>query len=319
MLRSASLLVMLSGGLVCFADVESLSSFAASPYNLAKYVETHSNFDWEPLWRALNVDAGIFLPRCDGGFQGVPSCSSEIIMVDPLQLIVILEQRSSMFEVFLRYQGDGPGIWHFSGAYAPFVKYFHPEHRFTRLAAKPFLVVTGQGAAGTGISSKIESWIDLTRGGLDPVLQFTSQAHDEPLPEGIGRSILGFVVSISSDPIERITVAFDIKFEAVEGLDNRYFIGERGDRVVYTRDKSGQFELDEPLSTATSEQVEDFYESFGSDTFDDGEFLEFNLKGLAAIAKGTDSKPRLWLQRFLGTCPDTLESRQLRQVMASSR
>jgi hypothetical protein len=313
-------LVVLWCGLTGFADAEEIRAVAASPYDLAKFVETHSNFDWKPLWQALNItDESILLPACEESFKGIPSCSSELITVtDPLQVILILEHRPSGLEVFLRYQSGGAGIWQFSGAYAPFVKYFHPEHRVTRLGTNPFLVVTGQGDAGTGVSSKIESWIDLTREGLKPVLQFTSEAHYQPFLNGIGRSTRGFVSSFSSDPVERITVAFHIKFEALEGPENRYRMGERIDRVVYTRVGSGQFELDQPLSTATGEEVEDFYEDFDSDGFEDEEFLKFNIKGLIAIAKGTDEKSRSWLQRFLDLCPDTLESRQLRQIIASS-
>jgi hypothetical protein len=159
----------------------------------------------------------------------------------------------------------------------------------------------------------------MTRQGLEPVLQFTSDAHYQPFPQGIGRSTGGFVASISSDTIERITVAFHIEFEALEGVDNRFRIGERRDRVVYTRAKNGRFELDQQLSTATGDQVEAFYEDFDSDGFDDEEFLKFNLQGLTAIAKGTDRKSRSWLQRFLDTCPETAESRQLRQLLAYSR
>ena len=56
----------------------------------------------------------------------------------------------------------------------PLVKYFRPEHRVTRFGGKPFLIVTGQGISGSGISSKIESWIDLTREEFEPVLNFMS-------------------------------------------------------------------------------------------------------------------------------------------------
>jgi len=48
------------------------------------------------------------------------------------------------------------------------------------------------------------------------------------------------------------------------------------------------------LSTATEEQVEDFYEDFEFNDFDDAEFLKFNLTGFTALAKGNDSKGRVW-------------------------
>ena len=316
MLKFAPLLLLALTG---FADAQNLSAVVASPYHLAEFVETHSNFDWKNVWRALKItDQSIFLPACDEDPNGPSSCSTEIVtVVDPRQLILILEHRSSSFQVFLRYQSKGQDKWQFSGAYAPFVKYFRPEHRITRLGPKPFLVITAQGAAGTGVSSKVESWIDLTKPGLEPVLDFTSEADYQPFAEGIARHTSG-VASITSVPVERITVAFHIEFDGVEG-DNLLRVGERTDRVVYTRAKSGQFELDEPLSTATSKQIDEFYQDFDSNDFDNRDFLEFNFKGLMAIANGRDSKLRLWLQKFLAACPDTPESRRLGQAMASSR
>jgi hypothetical protein len=229
----------------------------------------------------------------------------------------MLEHRSSEFEVFLRYQSVGAGVWQFSGAYAPFVKYFHPEHRVTRFGSKPFLVVTGQGNAGTGVSSKVESWIDLTEKGFAPVFAFTSEGHYRPLPDGIGRSTGGIVASMTTNPTERITVAFHVEFEAVVSADERLRIGERRDRVVYTRTASGQFEPDEALSTATTEELEDFYEDFESDDFEDGELLKFNLKGFTAVATGGETRARSWLSGFLRQCPDSPESRRLKQIMSS--
>ena len=222
-----------------------------------------------------------------------------------------------MFEVFLRYQSVGAGAWRFSGAYAPEVKYFHPEHRLARFGGKPFLIVTEQGQAGTGLSSKVESWIDLTMEGFRPVLAFTAEGDYDPPFNGVGRSVRGFVVSMTTQPVERITVAFDIEFE---GFEDRLPIGGRRDQVVYSRTGRGDFELDQSLSTATAKEVEDFYENVdGHDNDDKAEFLKFHLKGLTGVATGEDNKGRLWLSRYLQTAPDTPESRQLKALLGSSR
>jgi hypothetical protein len=76
----------------------------------------------------------------------------------------------------LRYEKTAGVGWRFIGGYCPSVKYFHPEHRIVELGSKPFLVVTGQGYAGTGVSSQVESWIDLSARKFDPILNFTSEA-----------------------------------------------------------------------------------------------------------------------------------------------
>ena len=258
----------------------------------------------------------MFLPRCEEGFKGVAPCSGEVIaLTEPPQLIVLIEHRSSEFQAFLRYEGAGYGPWRFSGAYAPFVKYFRPEHRIVRFGAKPFLVVTGQGNAGTGLSSKVEHWIDLTATSFEPVLDFTAEGRDSPLPDGIGRRVYGTVTSLVTRPVERVTVGMSIEFEAVEDADTRLAIGGRRDRVVYVRAGTAEFKLDGNLSTASPEEVSGFYDDLESG-FTDEEFLKFDLKGLMALATGKDEKARRWLSSFLQECSDTAESRQSKAALA---
>jgi hypothetical protein len=87
MVRRFVLLLAVSGA--AFAQDEGIAATANSPYKLAKFVETHNDFDWEPLWKALNVkDAEIFLPRCEKNL-GVAACSSELIALEsPLEMLV---------------------------------------------------------------------------------------------------------------------------------------------------------------------------------------------------------------------------------------
>ncbi len=235
----------------------------------------------------------------------------------PFQVIVVLEHKDSMFQVFLRYQKAGADNWRFSGAFTPHVKYFHPEHRIIRFGTKPFLIVTGQGNAGMGMSSKVESWIDLTTEELEPVLNFTSEGDHLVAP--IGRDIRGSIVSLAAQPQERVTVAFDIRFHVEVGEAGEMLpVCERKDRVVYTRTGSGEFKLDPRLSTATAKEVEDFYQDLDSE-FSHAEFLKFNLKGLIALAKSRDARGRAWLADYLRHSPDTPESRQLKTLLAPAR
>jgi hypothetical protein len=236
--------------------------------------------------------------------------------LEPLQTIVLLEHKMSYFQVFLRYQSSGAGVWRFSGAYAPNVKYFRPEHKIARFGSRPCLVVTGQGISGTGVSSKIESWIDLTMEGLKPALSFTSQGHSLPIPSGMGRSTLGLVVSMAAQPPGRITVSYSVTFDAEDDVGNRRPVVERTDRVVYVRTAGGDFKLDEKLSTTTALEVERFYDVEDLD-FDGEEFLRFNLRGLTELATSSDQDRRSWLTDFLEDYPDTPESRQLKTLLAT--
>jgi hypothetical protein len=319
MSRGLWLGLMLLGAMTC-AEAEDIAAAAESPYKLAKYVDTHDDFDARALWKALNIkDQDIFLPGCQGDRRQPAQCSSELItVVDPLQVIVLLEDKYSEFQVYLRYRSTGARSWRFAGAYAPFVKYFHPEHRMTRLGLKPFLVVAGQGAAGTGVTSKVEDWFDLTRPAFQPVLRFTAEATSTPAPIGIARSIRSSVVSRTTQPVERITVVLTVEFAYVEGLDQRIPIGSRRDKIVYVRSGSGDFEMDRKLSTASAQEVRGFYENMEYE-FSDEVLLKFNFKGLAEVAKGKDKRSIAWLTSFLERCPDSEEARKLKALLATGR
>ncbi len=302
-------------GLASLARSETISETVASPYRLAKFVETHQDFDWDPIWRALKTDQA-FLPRCEKVFEGVSPCSSELITVagNPARIILILEENDSMFQVFLRYDSFGAGAWRFSGAFAPFVKYFRPEHRIRRVCTKPFLVVTSQGTAGTGQSSKIEYWVDLTRVQFKPVLNFTSEGHSLP-PDGIGSEVNSFVVAVATQPVERISVALKVDFEEVQNYRVLRLLVGREDTVVYVRNGGGRFEIDRTESTATNEEVKRFYDA---DSFTDEEFLKFNIKALSdlAVTKGDARIP--WLADLIRRNPNTPESRRLKALMLAS-
>jgi len=310
-------LLLMVGGLTAFAESGDLAATATSPYELARYIETHNGFDWGPLWKVLGIrDESVFLQPCEEAFRGVAGCSSELItVVDPLQVIVLLQSRPWESQVFLRYESAGVGRWRFAGAYAPFAKYFRPEHRIVRFGAKPYLIVTGQGNAGTGLSSKLESWIDLTANEFKPVLEFTSEGDKLPWPEGIGRTVHGIVTSLETRPVERVAVSMNIEFEAVQDGGDKIALGGRRDRVVYVRKGTAGFEPEPSLSTATVKEVGVFYDDLDSD-LGDGAFLRFNHGGLVALAKSKDEGGRSWLARFLQRCPDGVESRELKALLA---
>ncbi len=84
-------------------------------------------------------------------------------VANPPQTIVILQHNSYDLTAYVRYRRKATTGWELSGAFSPFVKYFKPEYRLVQTPSRPFFVVTGQGAAGVGVSSKLEYWIDLSR------------------------------------------------------------------------------------------------------------------------------------------------------------
>lgn len=296
------------------AGAQDIASAAASPNALFKFVNTQTRFDWTPLWKALHTD-DLFLPECDTPAE----CSAELIRVPTLgQVILVITHKSSMFEAFLRYRPAGGDAWQYLGAYQPFVKYFKPEHRMVQFGSKPFLVVTSQGVAETGLSSKIENWFDLTRQKFEPVFSFPSEGSYSPLPSGIALVTRGAVAALQTQPMERITVRYHVRFMAIHAKEDEMPLVERSDRVVYVRTSAGDFKEDESLSTATKREVEAFYDLNG-ESLAKNEFLKFNFKALSEIAGAPNDQRRAWLSAFLQHCPRTAEARKLTTLLAATR
>jgi hypothetical protein len=303
-------------------DPDELIAAAASPYSLAKYVETHSDFDDDSLWKRLTPGLKEWsLPRCDDFFRGIAPCSCELItVVDPFQVIAVVESKFSKFQTILKYQRDATDSWRITGVYDPYVKYFKSEHTVLRFGEKPFLVVTGQGMAGTGLSSTIDYWIDLTQEDLDPDFSFTSKGHYSPQPDGIQAEVMGLVSALESGPKERITVSFDIDFQAIQRGEKIADLGRRDDTVVYERTSDGYFDIVPPASTASSADVDMFYEGLADSDTDvtPADFVRFNLKGLTRVARTGSAEARAWLSSYLTLCPGTPESIQLNALLAQA-
>lgn len=202
MTRPVALLPILFIGLIANGAAEDIAPLVQSPVELATFVQNHANFDWTPLWKTLGItgDSNHFMPSCkeESGPGDLP-CKAELVNVSaPRQLILIVENRNYL-EAYLRYQPTTSNSWRLSGLFTPRVKYFEPKHRVVNFGRKPFLVVTEQGSAGSGISTEVEQWIDLTATHFEPVFHFTSGGHKAAFSgEEYGRRVSGAVVSITT-------------------------------------------------------------------------------------------------------------------------
>jgi hypothetical protein len=116
---------------------EDLAAAAKTPYDIGHFVDTHADFEWAPLWKALGIKElsdkgdGVFLPPCDDRFK----CSEELITVlDPFQVIVLLRSeeyyRGDVYLRFIRPGGpERPGPWNLTGYYSNGGAGLRPEAR----------------------------------------------------------------------------------------------------------------------------------------------------------------------------------------------
>jgi hypothetical protein len=284
---------------------EELAQAAKSPYGIARFVDTHIRFEWEPLWKGLGI-SDVFLPSCGDG--GRKDCTAEMVTIlDPFQVILILHHEASMFEVYLRFlRPSGPdssGAWKFGGYHNPFVKYFPPRHRTLRLGKKQFFLVTGQGAAGSGISSEIEDWMDLSLPKFEPVLSVTTKADYFSWPGGVGLEIDAFTLFPEAELGETIKVYYTARFS----FNGGQLSVSKSDRVTYVR--SGEkFVVDASRSTRPKADIENLY---GGDIPDYSDYPRYLFTEFKKIATGPSDELKDWLKRFLKSCEDTRQKREL--------
>lgn len=303
------------------ADVASdLARSALSPYEIARFVETHQAFDWTPLWKALKLTDDTGLPACEERRDDGSDCSSELIgVLDPEQTIVLLRHKLSGFEVYLRFTpeklSNGSSGWRFTGHYQPNVKYFPPRHQIIQFGKRPYLTVTEQGAAGSGLSTEVESWVDLTQPSLQPVFWYTTDGSMNPFPSGISRQVHGTIVALESEPAESIKVAYSIDFSFEDANGATLPLGQRRDQAVYTRRPAdGEFALDDKLSGVSLKQINNLYEDLDSELTNE-DFLRYDFASLKEIASGSETRQKGWLRQFLGRCQETNEKQQLRLAL----
>ncbi len=295
-----------------------LALAAKSPYDIARFVDTHIAFRWEALWQALGIQKkdDVFMQPC--GEMGGPKrdCSEELVTIlDPFQVILILRHNLAGPEVYLRFlRNTGPdnsGPWEFGGHYSPLVKYFEPRHRTLRFGRKPFLAVTRQGASGSGLSSEVEDWMDLTLPKFEPVFSLTTEGHYSGLPDRVGLETFAFPVSTETDSAERIQVAYQASFTR-----NGETFAIRSDSATYIR-RGDEFVFDAGRSKTPEADIENIY-NFGDDLPSNEDYLRYLLPQLKEIATGPQDELKDWLKRFLDECENTAEKRELQALLTAA-
>ena len=320
--------------LLCFAigslflveadDAEDLARAAQSPYDIQRFVEHHSGFDWGPLWVALKLPEDSTPPPC-GDERGQPTCSSELMTVlDPPQMIVCLHWSNSHFETYLRFlrerQPAGSIAWRIAGYFEPRAKYFALRHHIVDVEGKPFLVATSQGTSGTGVSSEVENWIDLTGSDLKPALSFTSKAtYFAQFDSYISRKLSGTVTSIKIRPVKSIIVQYMMEFSHdLGGPGPVYRLGSRSDTVRYLR-TGDHFTADPKTSTVASAELNLLYGPEG-DVFSCDQFLIYDIGYLSGLrdVPGTDDVRR-WLAQYVDKwCENTPQKRGILALLQPS-
>jgi hypothetical protein len=323
---------------------------SATPYEMARVVnESRRHGDesrvpvevnLEPAWRRLGVAAGP-MGSCSGG------CEAETFRHEldgePGKEVLLKLTRSfdsCRYLVFKRMnRARGKARWKLLGLVDhDFNRYRMSSHRVARAGGRDWLVVRGQEGSGTGFSLYAETWYEVGRRGLRPVLRYLSEGNVFPCLDNLGRSFKARVVP--SRRARTVAVRYSVSYvisDCSGPEDIKLFTARH--RVRYAWDgKARAFAFDPSRSDvpegvigliADAEPEAEGAQTINNTLFFSGVkdfaasgdrlFLKYNLRGLLKVARGGDERRREWLRAFLERRRDTPEKDTLLKALRSGR
>jgi len=287
-----------------------LARVAKSPYDLAKFIESHENFDLKAAFVSLGLK-GEFFPPCES------HCHTELVtVIEPFQVILVIHQLQ--FDVYLRYRKpDGPerpGAWKFAGQFETMQRYYESQHEVKYIGRKPYFLATSQGVSGSDWGSQIEHWFDLALPEFEPVFSHTIEYSYSGFPDRVRYQISGYI-NVVEMPIEQIQVNYTARFEAhgdLAVIEYNPVYRRRGNRFVFDQQKSKVVEKDLDALLGGTDLMSPTNE----------EFLHLLIQPLKEVASAKYEglkEQHDWLVRFLAQCNDTPEKRELQALLKSAR
>ncbi|HEV8145398.1 MAG TPA: hypothetical protein VGP79_03415 [Bryobacteraceae bacterium] len=268
-------------------DAADLARAAKSPYLLKRYLESHVGINLDPLWTTVPPGELIFV-NCESA-----PCTTELVSVQAdRQVILVVNDSQRNSQAYLRFQRpEGTAQWRITGVSSVGVKYFPPRHRLIQFGNKPFFCATGQGAAGSGLSTEWESCYDLTAKGFEPAFEYSPKGNFWTL-FALSIKWSGTIISMDPGPVETIRICVRTEFSVARD-ETSLPLGDRTDMLVYSRRPgTPSFKLDRRQSTISQADVAALFENVD---FQLGDFLRWDLPALKRIAVGSDSPARRWL------------------------
>jgi hypothetical protein len=146
---------------------------------------------------------------------------------------------------------------------------------------------------------------------MTPVFSLTTDGRYSGHPDRVGLETHATVVSLESEPLERIHVVYNVDFK-----QQGEFIGSRSDDAMYTR-RGTRFVFDARSKSAKAD-IENLYDiDMGHPSNND--YLRYLLPKLQEIAAGPENDRKAWLKRFLKECCNTRERRALEAALAGKK
>jgi len=278
-----------------------ISRAAKSPYDLAKYINSHDEIEWKPLWQALGIEA-------PSGIECSMNCKAELIAVQNPDQVILLVNATLPRDVYLRYQREESGMWQFTGKYYANVWDGNPHRRnIVRAGSTQFLVVSTHGGHGSDLDEEMQDWLDLSQPGLEPV--FSHLVHGgERRPYGYTLEMTGDAFASRTGITYRVRLFFT-GFGCV--------LGDLSLEATYARTADPRFLIQGArLENGPAIPTGDFQDLARVGQASDQQLFRYSLPHMTEIASAGDPKQKECLSDYLSHAARTPETEQLLKLLA---
>ena len=332
------------------ATLNEIKPKSISPFEIARVINL-SKRQWDKKRIELVVDLQSTWKKLripEGNFGACSGCEGKIFRQEldghPGREVIVKLTRSwndCRYLIFGRAGRSSPRRWKLLGHVDhDFNRYQMASHRVVRALGRSWFVLRGQEGSGSGYYLYGETWFEVSRGGVRPVLNYSVDGHTDPGLGGL-KWELKSKPSVSKRPnnIRVIRLAFDV-FYTAKGFENqdftRRFIVRRHANYVWDR-SSREFVFDPGHSSISESEMnavaniesepseEEQGVRIGGSTFFSNlkgfvgsgfeMFVRLNVGRLMRIARGKNSQTKDWLREFLKECDNIPEKLALKRAL----
>lgn len=335
-------------GIVTCADVYSQSGFPkqtkVSPFEIKRQIEyasgkykkqTSVKIDFDEIWKSLGI-AGEDYITCG-------SCEAKIYQEEldgkpTKEILLKLVYPFYVGRYLIFGRTANPRKWIFYGYVDhDFNRYEMTSHKFVGIGNKKWLAIRGQEGSGTGYVLYGETYYEISKRGVQPVLRYLSEGHTYPWPDGLGREFKTKPILTKKNNKELfVTIRYKVTYQTTDYINeefrtlltNTHHLSYKWSRkekeFVYNKSKSDVTEYDIDI-IANVESEENSGETIGGSTFYSSKksfvgsgyefFLKHNVARLMKIAKAGNAKLKDWLRKFLDECDNIPEKKKLIEAL----
>jgi hypothetical protein len=286
-----------------------------SPFAIRRYIAKHQRDESASLkefWRRL----GIAIER----WQECRKCEAHIFSLqldnEPgpevmLRLNGRFGEGDFLYLIFKMRKAGHKSTWKLLRVIEESGQARVPPQRIITVGKHRWLVLTTLEGRGSGFSVFKDTWYEVDRREMKPVLSYTSRKTLRFFPELYASSRILSAKFESGQT--RVTIRFSLRYSWYEVVGQDYTLWSKRQIASFIKPaKAKEFVLDQRRSSVSERELFVIYGDEGNNA---DEILKYNYPSLVKLAAGREGREKKWLRLFILDLSDSPKTRRLKQLL----